>query len=94
MAMFTLTVFEVLKFEGRSVLWHTQRVTSKGRVKFSVKNQENVWLMLELLKKWLLTSLEGFQWHFWFCLTFLVPEQWKNLISEISIIPQILGNSN
>ena len=39
-AMFTITVFEILLFEGRSVLSLTQQGTGSERV--SVKNQKNV----------------------------------------------------
>ena len=50
-AIFTLTVFEILLFEGRSVLRPAQRVTGSERVKISVKNQKNVRFSLELLEK-------------------------------------------
>ena len=49
--MFTLTVFEILLFEGRSVLGPAQRVPGSERVKFSVKIQKNIQLLLELLEK-------------------------------------------
>ena len=39
MAMFTLTIFEVLLFEGRLLLWPAQQVTGRKKVEFSVKNQ-------------------------------------------------------
>ena len=37
--MFTLTVFEILLFEGRSVLEPAQRIPGNKRVKYLVKNQ-------------------------------------------------------
>ena len=49
--MFTLTVFEMLLFETRSLLSHAQRDTGSKMVKFSVKNQKNVRLLLKLLEK-------------------------------------------
>ena len=41
-AMFTLTVFELLLSENRSVLSPAQRGTGSERVKVSVKNKTNV----------------------------------------------------
>ena len=49
--MFTLTVFEMLLFETRSLLSPAQRDTGSKMVKFSVKNQKNVRLLLKLLEK-------------------------------------------
>ena len=59
-AMFTPTVFEILLFEGRSVLRLAQQVSGSERVKFSVENQKNVRLLLELLDKWLSYKLRRF----------------------------------
>ena len=92
--MFTPTVFEVLLFEGRLVLAPTQWGTESKRVKFSVKNQKNIRLLLKLLKKLLTYKLRTFQMvsnFFFFCLTFSVPEKLKNLIFEIPITPQTLS---
>ena len=50
-AMFTLTVFEILLFEGRLVLAPAQRCTWSKRVKFSLKKQKNVRFLLKLLEK-------------------------------------------
>ena len=49
--MFTRIVFEILLFEGRLVLGPAQQVPGSERVKFSVKNQKNVRLLLELLEE-------------------------------------------
>ena len=49
--MFTLTVFEVLLLEGRLILSPCQRGTVSEKVKFSVKKQTNVRLLLKLLEK-------------------------------------------
>ena len=49
--MLALTIFEVLLFEGRSVLGPVQRVPRNERVKFSVKNKKNVRLLSKLLEK-------------------------------------------
>ena len=59
-AMFTVTVFEILLFEGRSALWPAHRVTGSKRVKISVKNQKKVGLLLELFEKWLSYKLRRF----------------------------------
>ena len=68
--MFTLTVFEILLFETRSILWPTQQVTGSEKVKISVKNQKNDRLLLELLEKWLSYKLKRFWMIFKFCLVF------------------------
>ena len=47
--MFTLTVFEILLFEGRSVMSPAQRGT--GNEKFLVKNQKNIGFLLKLFKR-------------------------------------------
>ena len=46
-----ITVFEILLFEGRSVLPPTQRGTGSERVKFSVKSPKNDGLLLKLFEK-------------------------------------------
>ena len=50
-AIFTLTVFEILLSEGRSVLSPAERGTGSKRVKVSVKNQKNIGILLKLLEK-------------------------------------------
>ena len=40
--MFTLTVFEILLLEGRSVLTPAQHVAGSETITFSVKNQKYV----------------------------------------------------
>ena len=50
-AIFTLTVFEILLSEGRSVLSPAERGTGSERVKVSVKNQKNIEILLKLLEK-------------------------------------------
>ena len=42
---------QILLFEGKSVLSPAQRGTGSERVKFSLKNQKNVWLLLKLLQR-------------------------------------------
>ena len=49
--MFTATIFEILMSEGRSVLSPAQRDTENGRVKVSVKNQNNIRNLLTLIEK-------------------------------------------
>ena len=49
--MFTLTVFDILLLERRSVLSPSQRVTERERIKISVKDQKNVQRLLKLLEK-------------------------------------------
>ena len=49
--MFALTVFEILLFEGKSVLSPAQRETGSEGVKASVKNEKNIWDFLEMLEK-------------------------------------------
>ena len=44
----------------RSVLWPAKRVTGTESIIFSVKNQENAWLLLESLEKWLSYKLRRF----------------------------------
>ena len=60
-AMFTLTVLKLLLFERRSVLASAQRGTGSKMVNFSVKNQENIWLLLKLLER-----LGGFEYIYIF----------------------------
>ena len=95
--MFALTVFEILLFEGKSVLSPAQRETGSEGVKVSVKNQKNIWNLLEMLEKWLTYKLRKF-WmvfkFFWFCLTLSVPEKLKNSIFEMPINPQTLNINN
>ena len=65
--VFTLTVFEMLLFESRSILWPAQQVTGKERVKFPVKKtKKNAWLLLELLEKWLHYKHRRFEWFLFF----------------------------
>ena len=64
--MFTLTIFEILLFEGRSVLGPAQQAPGSEIVKFSVKNEKNVRLLLELLEKWLSYKLSRFRMVFKF----------------------------
>ena len=49
--MFSCTVFKILLFEGWSVLGTVQEVSGNEKIKFPVKNQKNVRLLLELLEK-------------------------------------------
>ena len=50
-AMFTLTVFDILLVVGRTVLPPAQRAVPRERVKVSVKNQNNIRILLKLLEK-------------------------------------------
>ena len=49
--MFTLTVFEILQFEVRSVLSPAQQSTGSERVKLPVKNQKNIRNLFKVLEK-------------------------------------------
>ena len=49
--MFTLTVFEILLSEGRSVLSPAQRGTGNERAKVSLKNQKNIRTLLTVPEK-------------------------------------------
>ena len=66
--MFTLTVFEILLSQGRSVLWPAQQVIGSKRVKVSVKNQKNIRNLLKLLEQWLIYKL----WGFWMVFNFMI----------------------
>ena len=95
--MFTLTVFEILQSEVRSVLSPTQQGTGSERVKLPVKNQKNIRNLFKVLEKWLIYKLRRF-WmvcnFFWFCVTLSVPQKIKNSIFEMPIILQTLNISN
>ena len=39
-AMFTLTIFNIILFEGRSILWPAQRVTGNERVNYFLKKKD------------------------------------------------------
>ena len=96
-AMFTLTVFDILLFVGRTVLPPAQRAVPRERVKVSVKNKNNIRLLLKLLEKWLAYKLRWFWvvfkfFFFFFCFSTLsVQEKLKNVILEMPIIPQTLN---
>ena len=54
MAMFILTIFEILLFEGRLVLWPAQQVAGRKKIEFSVKNQRKkclafVWIAWKVI---------------------------------------------
>ena len=95
--MFTLTVFEILQSEVRSVLSPTQQGTGSERVKLPVKNQKNIRNLFKVLEKWLIYKLRRF-WmvcnFFWFCVTLSVPQKIKNSIFEMPIILQTLNINN
>ena len=95
--MFTLTVFEILQFEVRSVLSPAQQSTGSERVKLPVKNQKNIRNLFKVLEKWLIYKLRRF-WmvfkFFWFCVTLSVPQKIKNSIFEMPIILQTLNINN
>ena len=69
-AMFTLTVFEILLFKGRSLLTPAQRGTRSKRVQILVKIKKNVLFLLKLLEKWLIYKLRRFQMVFIFLFFF------------------------
>ena len=50
-ALFNLTVFKILLFKDKLGLAPAQRSTESERVKFSVKNKKNAWILLKLLEK-------------------------------------------
>ena len=61
--MFTLTVFEILLFQGKSVLGPSQQVQGSDRVEFSVtKNKKMFGFCCNCLKSDCLTSLGDFEW--------------------------------
>ena len=97
MTMFSLTVFKILLLEVGSLLGHAQWFPGSKRIKFSVKNQKNLWYLLQLLEKWLPYKLSRF-WmvfnFFLFCLTLSVPEKLKTWIFEIPVITQDLNINN
>ena len=87
-AVFTLTVFEILLFEGRLALWSARRVPMK-ELNFHWKDKKSVPLLLELLRRfWVVFRL------FWFCLSLSVLEKLKSSIFEILINPQTLNINN
>ena len=67
--MFTLNVFEILLFVGRTVLSPAQRGARSERVKVSVKNQKSFRILLKLLEKWLAYKLR----RFWVVFNFFDP---------------------
>ena len=67
---FTVTVFEILLFEGRSVLGPAQRVPASERVRFPVKSQKMIALHWNCLKNDFLTSLGTFEWFLIFLTLF------------------------
>ena len=95
-AIFTFTVFEILLFKSMSILSLAQWGTGSERVKVSVKNQNNIRILLKWIEKWLTYKIQTF-WivfnFFWFCLTFSVSEKLKNSVFEIPVIPENLNTS-
>ena len=68
--VFTATVFEILLFEGRSVLGPAQRVPASERVRFPMKSQKMIALHWNCLKNDFLTSLGTFEWFLIFLTLF------------------------
>ena len=89
--MFTLTIFEIWLFEGRSALPLAQQGTSIERVKVSLKNQKITCRAIDLQAQ---EVLNGFYLFFKFCLTLSVPKKFKNSIFEMPIIPQTSNINN
>ena len=58
--VFNVTVFEILQFEGRLLLSPAQQRTESKRIKLSVKNQKNIWVLLKIPEKWLTFKLGRF----------------------------------
>ena len=54
----------ILDIIRKLIKYSTQPGTGSKGVKISVKNQKNVWLLLELLEKWLSYKLRRFQMVF------------------------------
>ena len=79
-----------------SILSLAQWSTGSERVKVSVKNQNNIRILLKWIEKWLTYKIQTF-WivsnFFWFCLTFSVSEKLKNSVFEIPVIPENLNTS-
>ena len=55
--MFTLTAFEILLFEGRSVLWPTQWVTGSDKVKWKTQHN-NGWSVLWAIQITVLSKMK------------------------------------
>ena len=89
--MFTLTIFEIWLFEGRSALPLAQQGTRIERVKVSLKNQKITCRAIDLQAQ---EVLNGFYLFFKFCLTLSVPKKFKNSIFEMPIIPQTSNINN
>ena len=68
--MFTHTIFEILLFKGRSALGTAQRAPGSERVKFSVKRENIVRLLLKFLEKLLPYKLRRFRMAFIFFISF------------------------
>ena len=87
--MFTLTVFKILLSKVTLVLWSTQQSTGSESVKVSVKNQNEIGNLFQLLEKWLTYKIMRF-WiifnFFRFCLSRLVLEKLTNYIIKMPII--------
>ena len=89
--MFTLTIFEIWLFEGRSALPLAQQGTRIERVKVSLKNQKITCRAIDLQAQ---EVLNGFYLFFKFCLTLSVPKKFKNSIFEMPISPQTSNINN
>ena len=59
--LFTITFFQILLFEGRSVLTTDQQVTGIDWVKFSVRNKNHLDLCLNYLKSYFGFMLGDFE---------------------------------
>ena len=94
--MFTLTVFEILLSQGRSVLWPPSKSLGAKGLKFQWKTRKIFGICWNCLNSDWFTSFGGFEWFsiLWFSLTLSVPEDLKNLIYEMPIIAQTLNINN
>ena len=89
--MFTLTVFEIWLFEGRSALPLAQQRKRIERVKVSLKKQKITCRTIDVQAQ---EVLNGFYLFSKFCLTLSVPKNLKNSIFEMPIIPQTSNINN
>ena len=92
-AIFTLSVFEILLFQGRLVLSPTQQGTGSVRLKVSVKNQKHIQILLKLLEKNWITSLGDPEWFLSFIDFVNLFSTRMTRIFEMSITPQTLNNN-
>ena len=60
-AVFIVTTFEISLFKGSLMLTPSQQGAGSKRVTFLLKNQKQLWPLLQLLEKWLTYKLRRFR---------------------------------